>query len=116
QQDKLRRQKQPRAEYLAASLSQTQPWLELGISRRTWYRRIKQEQVSGTGMHHIKLIQTDGTLVPKEEHYANAGECGRVSTPTPAGQVQIYADGFLTADDAAWLVDAICPPSLEAAA
>lgn len=29
----------PRAEYEAASLSNTKPWLALGISRRTWYRR-----------------------------------------------------------------------------
>jgi hypothetical protein len=106
-QDKLRRQKQPRTEYLAASLSQTQPWLELGVSRRTYYRRIKQEQARGTGVHHIKLIQTDGTLVPKEKTHANAAECGRLSTPTPAGQTDASADGFLTADEAAWLVDAV---------
>jgi hypothetical protein len=116
QQDKLRRQKQPRAEYLAACSSQTQPWLALGISRRTYYRRIKQEQPRGTGMHHIKLIQTDGTLVPKEDFGSKAGECGRGSTPTPAGQTETCADGFLTADEAAWLVGATYPLSLEAAA
>jgi len=51
---------------------------------------------------------------------SNASGCVRVSTATPAGHVQICADGFLTADEAAWLVDAICPLSepvgLEAAA
>jgi hypothetical protein len=30
-----------RAEYLATSLSEKQPWLAEGISRRTWYRRQK---------------------------------------------------------------------------
>jgi hypothetical protein len=29
----------PRAEYEAGSANQTRPWCELGISRRTWYRR-----------------------------------------------------------------------------
>jgi hypothetical protein len=31
-----------RADYEAAALSRQQPWLELGISRRTWYRRDRQ--------------------------------------------------------------------------
>lgn len=30
---------QPRADYEAASIAKRQPWVEQGISRRTWYRR-----------------------------------------------------------------------------
>lgn len=32
---------QPREEYLANSVSRSKPWLALGISRATWYRRGK---------------------------------------------------------------------------
>lgn len=35
----------PRAQYEAQAVSNAKPWLELGISRRTWYRR------RGTGLH-----------------------------------------------------------------
>jgi hypothetical protein len=33
---------QPRAEYEAASIARAQPWIIIGISRRTWYRRSQQ--------------------------------------------------------------------------
>jgi predicted transcriptional regulator len=36
-----------RAEYLAGSLSRQQPWLEEGISRRTWERRRRKIAVTG---------------------------------------------------------------------
>lgn len=36
----------PRAEYLAASKSKNKPWQALGISRRTYYRRLAQVHVS----------------------------------------------------------------------
>lgn len=40
----------PRAEYEAASLEHAKPWLEQGISRRTWYRRLaKHSSDTGTG-------------------------------------------------------------------
>jgi hypothetical protein len=42
QRDLVRRRAQgarPRAEYEANSVSRSKPWLALGISRRTWYRR-----------------------------------------------------------------------------
>ena len=121
QRDKLRRQlkgAKSRADYLANhTTSKEQPWLALSISRRTYYRRIKQEQANGTSLRQVNLIKTELALVPKEELGSKAGECVRVSTATPAGQTGTYAnDGFLTADEAAWLVDAICPPDLEAAA
>ena len=34
----------PRGEYLANSLSRLEPWKEQGISRRTYYRRMKQSE------------------------------------------------------------------------
>jgi len=37
-----------RSEYLARSLSASQPWLAEGISRRTWYRRREINPVAGT--------------------------------------------------------------------
>ena len=98
------RQKKPRAEYLAASLSQTKPWLALGVSRRTWERR------RVASVCQINLTKTEHIPATKKERRRNADECVRVSTATPAGQTQTCADGFLTADEAAWLVDAICPP------
>jgi len=54
QRDKLRRQRQPRAEYLAAhTKSITRPWEQRGISRATWYRQQRE-----TGVHHINLTKT----------------------------------------------------------
>jgi hypothetical protein len=113
QRDKLRRQSKgaiSRTVYLANHrTSKEQPWLVLKISRATWYRRIKQEQANETGPRQVNLTKTALVLVSKEKHGSNAGECVRVSTATPAGLVQTCAE-FLTADEASWLVDAICPP------
>jgi hypothetical protein len=50
----------PRAEYEAASLSRTKPWLALGISRRTWYRRV------GTSASALKLSTTEDRPVPEQ--------------------------------------------------
>jgi hypothetical protein len=114
QRERLRRQSrgvESRAEYLAASLSQTKPWEQEGISRRTWERRRVASPCP------INLIKTGRILASKEEHGSKADLCERLPTPTHAGQTDTCAnDGFLTADEAAWLVDAICPPDLEAAA
>jgi len=96
------RQKKPRSEYLAASLSQTKPWLELGVSRRTWERR------RVVSVCPINLTKTGYIPASKQEHGSNAGECVRVSTATPAGQAQTYPE-FLSAEEASWLVDTICP-------
>jgi hypothetical protein len=40
----------PRAEYLARSLTRTQPWRSLGIHRRTWKRRRRATQPSVSGL------------------------------------------------------------------
>ena len=113
QRDKLRRLgrgAKTRAEYLAASLSQTKPWEQEGISRRTWERR------RVTSPRHINLIKTELALASKEERSTDAGLCERLPTPAPAGQTATCADGFLTAEEASWLVDAICPSDDVAAA
>jgi hypothetical protein len=85
---------QSRAVYLAASLSQTKPWEQEGISRRTWERRrvVSQSQVN--------LTKTELLLASKEKTEANAGLCERLPTPTPAGPTETYAD--LWAEEAAW--------------
>jgi hypothetical protein len=128
QRDRLRRQSrggQSRAVYLAGhTTSKEQPWVALGVSRRTYYYRIKQEQDNCTSPRQVNLTKTELALVQQEKTEANAGLGERLPTPTPAGQVQTCANSnapeFLTADEAAWLVDAICPPSepvgMEAAA
>jgi len=40
----------PRTEYEAASVNRAEPWLALGMSRRTWYRR------RGTSPRQLKLL------------------------------------------------------------
>lgn len=38
---------EPRTEYEARSVERAQPWVALGISRRTWYRRCRAAQPNG---------------------------------------------------------------------
>jgi len=113
QRDRLRRLEQG-ARPQAVSISRTKPWIAAGFNtRRTWERNGKPGVATS---RQVNLTTNTGRiLATKEELSTDAGECGRVSTPTPAGQVQTCPE-FLTADEASWLVDAICPPSLEAAA
>jgi hypothetical protein len=63
--DKERRQLQSRANYLADhTKSKEQPWVGLGISRRTYYRRLK---AGGTSLHPINLNKSSCTPVPSEK-------------------------------------------------
>jgi hypothetical protein len=50
-----------RTEYEAASLSKTRPWLALGISRRTWYRR------RGTSPCAVNLLNSSAHTCATEE-------------------------------------------------
>jgi hypothetical protein len=102
QRDKLRRRRKPRSEYLAVSLTQTKPWLALGISRRTYYYRIKQEQANCTSVRQVNLTKTECIPVQEEKHGSNASECVRVSTATPAGLVQTCAESLTAEDDLGW--------------
>lgn len=52
------RGRKPRSEYEAGSLSKAQPWVEMGISRRTYYRR-----QSGFGTSVSATSYEDGTSV-----------------------------------------------------
>jgi hypothetical protein len=94
QRDRLRRLSQgikPRAEYLAtANLSQTKPWLALGISRRTYYYRIENGRC--TSPRQVNLLKAEIALVQEKLLDSKASECGRVSTPTPAGQTETCAN------------------------
>ena len=96
QRDRLRRLSQgikPRAEYLAtANLSQTKPWLALGISRRTYYYRIENGRC--TSPRQVNLLKAEIALVQEKSLDSKASECGRVSTPTPAGQTEMCQLGF----------------------
>jgi hypothetical protein len=92
-----------RAEYLAAhKTSKEQPWIALGISRRTYYYRLKTGRC--TSPRQVNLTKTELALVQREKTDTSAGKCGRVSTPTPAGLTDAYANEFLTADESAWLM------------
>jgi hypothetical protein len=111
QRDRERRRSQgakPRADYLANHrLSKEKPWMKEGISRATYYRRIKQEQARETGPRQTKLTKTELALVSKEELGSEASACVRPSTATHAEQTgTCVSDGFLTAAEAAWLVGA----------
>jgi hypothetical protein len=97
--ERLRRQSRgakSRAEYLANSLSQTKPWEQGGISRRTWERRRVASPCP------INLTKTERRLASsKASEVPNATSlCVRSSTATPAGQVQTYAN--LWAEEAVW--------------
>lgn len=64
-----------RAEYEAGSIEATRPWEDLGISRRTWYRR------RGTGASRVDIENTIGEgLVPRADGSALAPD-GATHTP-----------------------------------
>src|ERR1700731_870756 len=55
--------KKPRAEYLAAAISNTQPWRAEGISRRTWYRKRGVAQVRPHPPYpHVAQVRPHPTL------------------------------------------------------
>jgi hypothetical protein len=108
QRDRQRRRSQgakPRAEYLAASISQTKPWIAAGFNtRRSWERNGKPDVASPRQVNLSN--KTELALATKEELSTDAGRCVRPSTATHAGQTGTCPnDGFLTADEAAWLVE-----------
>jgi hypothetical protein len=71
-QDKLRRQRQPRPEYLAAhKISKDQPWIVRGISRATWYRQRE------TSVPHINLTKTSCIPVSEVKNSEESKVCGR---------------------------------------
>jgi hypothetical protein len=76
----------PRAVYLATSLSATQPWKQMGISRRTYYRRI------GTSASpHPSIVRGDA-LVPFAPSTQETPAIG--STRPPATAVGIPSKTF----------------------
>jgi hypothetical protein len=106
QRDRLRRGRQPRAEYLAASLAQTKPWEQEGISRRTWERR------RVASVHHINLTKTERTPASaggreglvKEVRKQAGKECSRGAAPTPAVPAQTCVEwGSIWAEEMAWM-------------
>jgi lambda repressor-like predicted transcriptional regulator len=71
--------KMSRAEYLEQSLSRRQPWLEEGISRRTWERRQRKGKIA-TGTRAKRSIAPAGETREEAEHIAT-GSAG-LTTPT----------------------------------
>jgi hypothetical protein len=59
--------KMTRVEYLDRSLSRQQPWLEEGISRRTWERRQRKSKIA-TGTRAKKSIAPAGETREEAEH------------------------------------------------
>jgi hypothetical protein len=84
-----RRYNRSRADYLAANTkSKETPWTKAGMSRATWYRRRE------TTPRHINLTKTCLLPVSHQNKYSTEGECGRLSTPTPAGQSRTCVEDF----------------------
>jgi hypothetical protein len=81
---------QTRAEYEATSLSSTQPWLELGIGRRTWERRrakaadsVPMQTMSDQIPIRQSDLQRDDILVRKSDQNGNVVTFdASVSAPT----------------------------------
>ena len=46
----------------AGSLTERQPWADLGVSRATWYRRFRGAKTGGEGLRHERPIQIDRSL------------------------------------------------------
>jgi hypothetical protein len=62
--ERLRRARGMRPQ--SESLSATQPWRELGMSRRTWYRRNKQRTGTGTTLSAAIFLSSEDRTVPPE--------------------------------------------------
>lgn len=61
----------PRSEYLARSLSREQPWLKAGVSRATWYRRLKAAVETSPSPPNLSegrdtLVSTGGSASPQD--------------------------------------------------
>jgi hypothetical protein len=94
---RARRGMKTRAEYEANSLSRTKPWVAEGISRRTWYRRQK-ENGRGTGLAAIKITmdmpdlcqQVGDVLLPSQGmgSVATPPRCSPTHLPAPPEQCQ----------------------------
>ena len=90
-----------RAEYEANSLSKTKPWVAEGISRRTWYRRQK-ENSRGTGLAGIKITmdrpdlcqQVGDVLLPRQGMGVVASPPLRSPTQLPAPPEQCQDPNF----------------------
>jgi hypothetical protein len=105
--DRARRQlkgAKSRAEYLATHRTlKERPWIAMGISRATYYRRIKQERTDETSPRQVNLtLKTELALVSQEKTGASAGECVRVSTATPAGLTGTCINEFELEVDTYW--------------
>jgi hypothetical protein len=112
QRDKERRQRQPRAEYLAASLSQTKPWIAAGFNtRRTWERNGKPSVAS---VRQVNLYKTECIVATSEQRAVSkesgkgvrkiSKECSRDAAPTPAVPAQTCVEwDSIWAEEMAWM-------------
>lgn len=76
---------QPRADYEAASLSQTKPWLAVGFKcRRTWerHRSRKTETVAKVSATYLKSRRDVDTFATTPSQPSHHGSGGRRSNPT----------------------------------
>jgi hypothetical protein len=72
--DKERRQLQSRADYLAShTKSKERPWVALGISRRTYYYRVKKANC--TSLHPINLSKSGSRPVQSEKRPVSKRGC-----------------------------------------
>ena len=77
--DKERRQLQSRADYLAShTKTKERPWVALGISRRTYYYRVKKANC--TSLHPINLSKSSSRPVQAEKHPVSKKEVVRANS------------------------------------
>jgi hypothetical protein len=93
----------PRADYLAKAASQAKPWLALGISERTYYRRKAREAQGGTSPYTPKegnqLLYTDlchdieGQSVKHPADSRGASSARRRALPVLNGEIIVDRPG-----------------------
>jgi hypothetical protein len=105
-----------RAEYLAGSISQAEPWTAAGVSRATWYRWHKERIANHreTSPSQVNLSKTERGPVSQVKREVSKGlgkgarevskECSRVAAPTHAVQTLTCVEwDSIWAEEMAWM-------------
>jgi len=82
--DRLYRESKRRAAGMrpqSESLSVTQPWRELGMSRRTWYRQNKPRTSNGTTLSAVIFLSSEDRPVPPAAGLSERGFASKKELP-----------------------------------
>jgi hypothetical protein len=82
---KAKRGRVPRERYEAESITAKQPWVEVGISRATYYRRLKDSRETGVSEHQISPLQPHRTHLSQEPLAARAAGPARTDSANLSG-------------------------------